>query len=81
MWIVLLYLYYQLLNDLCDPFIPTDIIFWMRPANKRRCDIVASPLVGWVHTQSYPCPILQGYSFGAGAFDRIVAKISLGQTR
>ena len=28
---------------------------WMRPANERRCHIVMSSLIGWVHPKNDPC--------------------------
>ena len=31
------------------------IILCMRPASERRCYIVTSSLIGWVHTQNDPC--------------------------
>ena len=34
----------------------TGIILSVRPTNKGRRYIVTSSLIGWVHTQNYPCP-------------------------
>ena len=31
------------------------IILGMRPANKRQCHKVMSPVIGWAHTQNAPC--------------------------
>ena len=33
------------------------IILYMHPANERRCYIVTSSLIGWVHTQNDPCSV------------------------
>ena len=33
----------------------TEIILCMHPANERRRYIVTSSLIGWAHTQHYPC--------------------------
>ena len=40
--------------DLAPP-LPPGIISWMHPANKRRCYIVTSSLIGWAHSQNDPC--------------------------
>ena len=34
------------------------IILCMRPANERRRYVVTSSLIGWAHTQKYPCIML-----------------------
>ena len=46
--------------ELCLPF--AGIILWMCPANERWCYIVTSSLIGWVHTQNYPCLCFHGAS-------------------
>ena len=35
------------------------IILCMHPANERRCYIVTSSLIGWVHTQNHPWHLIQ----------------------